>query len=109
MADRAAPNVGLCHLPHFDRGHDPGVHAHPFQAVLQHQRIDHGRHHTDVVGGRTLHALTGAADTPKNVAGTDDNGELDAETVDIADLSSDRVQHRGVDAVTGLAHEGFAA
>ena len=57
VPDRPPPDVRLGHLGDVDRRHHPGVGAQLLQRVLDCQRVQHGREHAGVVGGRAVHAL----------------------------------------------------
>ena len=105
VADRAAADVGLGDLGDGDRRLHARVHALVLERVLQRQRVEHGREHAHVVGGRALHARRGALQAAVDVARADHDRDLDAAIVDLADLARDRLHALRVGAVGEVAHE----
>jgi hypothetical protein len=61
--------------------------------VLQRQRVDRGRQHAHVVGGRPVGAELGELGAAQQIAAAADDGDLDAEPVHARDLCSDRRDH----------------
>ena len=78
------------------------------ERVLQRQGVDDRGEHAHVVGGRAVHALGARRQAAEQVAAADDDGDLDAELLDLADLLGDLRGDRRVDPERLLAHEGFA-
>ena len=93
---------------HLDRGRDPGHDVVMLERVLQGERVDHGREHAHVVGGRAVHALGAGREAAEQIAAADDHRRLHPELLDFADVGRDPVRHRGIDAELLLAHERFA-
>ena len=78
------------------------------ERVLQRQRVDDGGEHAHVVGRRAVHALRAGGEAAEQVAAADDDGGLDAELLDFADLLGDLGGDGGIDPEGLFAHEGFA-
>ena len=108
VADRPAPDVRLGDLVHRDRAHDPGRDPGPLERVLEGQAVHHRGEHADVVAGRPVHALRGRRQAAEDVAAADDDADLDAEGVDLADLAGDECAERRIDAVRAVAEERLA-
>ncbi len=85
------------------------VQAQAFERVLHRERVHHGGEHAHVVAGDAVHAGAREARAAEDVAAADDDGDLHAHRVDLADLAGDALEHRRVDAVVRDAHQGFAA
>ena len=58
-------------------------------ASCKRQRVDDRRQHSHVVGRATVHAARARRQAPKQVAAADDDGDLHAELLDLADLFRD--------------------
>ena len=108
MADGAAADEGLGHLVHFDRRLHPGVNALLFQGILQGQRIDHRGQHAHVVGGDAVHFLGLLGHAAKEISAADDDGNLDAQGVNVRQFSGDFVDAQGIDAETLVRGQGLA-
>ncbi len=91
MANGAETDVGLCQGTHLDRGLDAGAHSAPLQSVLQGQGVDHGGQHPHVIGGGPLHSMSHPVPAPPDVAGSQDDGDLDAEAVQGSNLLAERL------------------
>ena len=78
------------------------------ERVLQRQRVDHGRQHAHVVGGRAIHAARAGGQAAEDVAAADHDRGLDAERLDLGDVLRDARRHGRIDAVGLVAHQGFA-
>ena len=89
VAHRAAADVGLGDLCDVDRRLHARVDAALLQRVLQRQRVEDGREHAHVVGGRAVHAGRRARHAAVDVARADDDRDLDAAVVDALDLLGD--------------------
>ena len=87
---------------------DAGGDADLLERVLQRQGVDDRGQHAHVVGGRPVHAAGAGRQAAEQVAAADDDGDLDAELLDFADLAGDLGGDRGIDAERLLAHQGFA-
>ena len=59
------------------------------ERVLQRERVDDGREHAHVVGGRAVHAARARRQAAEDVAAADDDAGLDAERLDLADVLGD--------------------
>jgi hypothetical protein len=105
VADGSAADVRLGDLVHRDRAHHPGRHAGPLEGILQRESVHHGREHPDVVAGRTVHAARRRREAAEDVAAADDDADLDAEPMDLGDLSCDERAERGIDAVGTIAEQ----
>ena len=79
-----------------------------FERVLQRQRVDDGRQHAHVVGGRPIHPAGAGGHAAEDVAAADDDGRLDAHALDFGHVLRDLGGDIGIDAVGLFAHEGFA-
>ena len=91
MADRAAPDVRLGDLVHRDRGLHARGDAHALERVLQRERVDHGREHAHVIGGRAVHAGLFVNLAAPDVSAADDDRDRDARAADLGDLLRHRV------------------
>ena len=78
------------------------------ERVLQRQGVDDRGEHAHVVGGGAVHAARAGRQAAEQIAAADDDGGLDAELLDFADLAGDLRGDRGIDPERLLAHEGFA-
>ena len=78
------------------------------QRVLERQRVEDGREHPHVVGGRAVHPGGGALHAAVDVAGADDDRDLDALVAHGADLPRDAGDALGVGAVVELPHQRLA-
>jgi hypothetical protein len=72
-------------------------------------RVDHGRQHSHVVRRDAIETLFARREAPEDIASTDDDGDLDAEAVNVLDLRCDPADDVGIDAEALLAHESLAA
>ena len=86
---------------------DAGADADLLERVLQREAVDDRREHAHVVGGRAVHPLGAGGEAAEQVAAADDDGDLDAERLDLGDVLGDLRRHGGIDAELLLAHEGF--
>ncbi len=68
-------------------------------AFCMRERVDHGRQHTHLVGGRAVHAARLVLAAAQDVTGTDHQRELDAERGDIRNFLGDFAERVEVDAV----------
>ena len=108
MADGAPPDERLGHGAHLDRRDDARDDAVLFEGVLERERVDHGREHAHVVGGRAVHPARARGDAPEDVAAADHHRRLCAHRLDFADLVRDLRGHGRIDPVALVAHERFA-
>ena len=108
VADGAAADERLGDRAHLDGGDHAGDDALLLERVLQRQRVDDRRQHAHVVGGRPVHPARAGGDAAEDIAAADDDGGLDAHRLDFGDVERDLRGHGGIDAVVGLAHQGFA-
>ena len=108
VADGAAADERLGDRAHLDGGHDARDDALLLERVLQREGVDDGRQHAHVVGRRAVHAAGAGRQAAEDVAAADDDGGLDAEALDLADVARDARGDRRIDAELLLAHEGFA-
>ena len=109
MAHRPPADVILADLVDLDGGHDPGVHAEPFQRVLHSERIHDGREHAHVVRRDAVHARSGEARPAEQIAGAEDHRDLGASLIQFVDFTGDAPDHLGVYAELGVPHQGLAA
>ena len=79
------------------------------EAVLDGQRIHHRGEHAHVVGGTAFHAAGRPGHAAEDVARADDQGQIDAQRPDGADLLGEESDHGGADAVGAVAHQSLAA
>ena len=77
-------------------------------ASCERQAVHDRRQHADVVAGRAVHAPRRRRQPAEDVAAADDDPDLDAERVDLADLAGDERAERRVDAVLAVAEQGLA-
>ena len=108
VADRAAADVGLGDLGHGHRRENAGVDPDPLERVLEGEGVQHRRQHPHVVGGGAVHALRGALEAAVDVAGADDDRDLDAPVADLAHLARDPLDLGGIGAVFEVAHQRLA-
>ena len=108
VAHRAAANVGLGDLVHFDGGHDAAEEPSLFNGVLQRDGIDDGRKHAHVVGGDAVHVDGLLGDAAEEVATADDDRDLATQGVHVGDLGGDLVDEDRVDAKAAPGRQGFA-
>jgi hypothetical protein len=108
VADGAAPDERLGDGAHLDGRDDTREHPGLLEPVLQGQAVDHGGEHAHVVGRGAVHPAGAGRQTPEDVAAADDDGGLHAELLDFFDVLGNPADHRGVNAVLLIAHEGFA-
>ena len=78
------------------------------ERVLQRQGVDDRGQHAHVVGGGAVHAAGAGRQAAEDVAAADDDGRLDAEALNLADVARDARGDRRIDAELLLAHQGFA-
>ena len=84
VADGAAADERLGDGAHLDGGRDTRDDADVLERILQRQRVDDRREHAHVVGRRAVHALGARREAAEQVAAADDDGDLDAEVLDLA-------------------------
>ena len=108
MADGAAADERLGDGPHLDGGDDAGQHVLLLERILQRQGVDDGGEHPHVVGGRAVHAARAGGQAAEDVAAADDDGGLDAEALDLADVPGDARGDGGIDPELLVAHQRFA-
>ena len=108
MADGAPADERLGDGAHLD-GRDHARHdALLLERVLQREGVDDRGEHAHVVGGGAVHPARAGREAAEDVAAADDDGGLDAEGLNLADVAGDARGDRGIDAELLLAHEGFA-
>jgi hypothetical protein len=103
MADGAAPDVRLGDLVHRDRAHHPGRDPDVLERVLERQAVHDRGKHPDVVARRPIHTAGCGSEAPKDVAASDHDSDLDAETMDFGDLAGDDRDEGRIDAVCPVA------
>ncbi len=108
VAHGAAANVGLGDLIHEDRGHDPALHAALFKRVLQGDGVDDGGEHAHVVGADAVHFAGLLGHSAEDVASADDDGDLDAEFVDVGNFRCGFGHFFCVQTESAGARQGFA-
>src|SRR5690349_9898073 len=108
VADRPAGNVRLGHLPHRDRGLDPGVHTELLEHVLQREAVDHRAEHAHVVGPGPVDAALGQFPSAEHVPAADDRRDLDPVLDHGDDLIGDALDHGRGDAQRFVAGERLA-
>src|SRR6185437_8414850 len=108
VADRPAGNVRLGHLPHRDRGLDPGVHAEFLEHILQREAVDHRAEHAHVVGPGPVDATLGQFPPAEHVPAADNRRDLYPVLDDGDDLPGDALDHARGDAQGFVAGEGLA-
>ena len=108
VAHGAAADVGLGDLLDVDRREHPGVLAGLLQRVLQGQRVEHRRQHAHVVAGRPVHPLGRGGEAAVDVAGADDDRDLDPAGTDRRDLLGDALHLSRIGAVAKVAHQRLA-
>ena len=64
--------------------------------------------HAHVVGGDAVHVAGLLGDAAKEVAATDDDGNLDTRLADLGDLHADLVNGVDIDSEAASGGEGFA-
>jgi hypothetical protein len=108
MPDGAPPDVRLRDLRDLERREDARVGAEPLQRVLQRERVQDGREHPRVVGGRAVHPLRRRRDAAVDVAAADDDRKLQPFRLDVDDLARDPVDRARVGAEVVAAHQRLA-
>ena len=68
-----------------------------FERILQRKGVDDRRQHAHVVGGRPVHPARACRDAAEDVASADDDGRLNAQSLDFADIERDSRGDRRVD------------
>ena len=108
MTNRAAANKRLGDLIHLDGGLYPGMNALLLQRVLQGQGVDDGGQHTHVVGGDTVHLTGLLGHAAKEIPAANNNGDLDAQGLDVGKFSSNFVDAERIDAEALVCGQGLA-
>jgi len=93
---------------HFDRGDDARQDALLLECVLQRKRVDHGREHAHVVGGRAIHAACAGRNAAEDVAAADDDRRLDTHALNLGHVARNLRRDGRIDAVGLFAHQRFA-
>ncbi|MNS78211.1 hypothetical protein D3C72_1118140 [compost metagenome] len=109
VAQRAAADEGLGHLADVHGREDAGGDTHALEAVLQGERVHHGRQHSHVVAGGAVHAHRARGHAAEDVAAAHHDGELDFHVHDVADLLRHLLDDRRIDAEAVVAHQRFTA
>src|SRR5262249_1396595 len=109
MSDRTAADVRLRDLANLDRGLHARRHAGLLERVLEREAVHDRREHPHVIALRSVHPLAGAFEPSENVAAADDDPDLDAMGVNLAELDRGLTQDVRLDAVPGRAGERIAA
>ena len=78
------------------------------ERVLERERVQDGGDHAHVVGGRAVHPGSRAGHAAVDVAGADDERELQPLAVDPSDRRGDAVDAGRVGAVLEVAEQGLA-
>ena len=107
MPHRTAADERLGNRAHLDRRRDAGHDADVLERILQRERVDHRGQHPHVVRGRAVHAFGAGRQPAKEVAAADDDGGLDPELLDLADLFRNLRGDRRVDPERLFAHQGL--
>src|SRR6478672_7005142 len=89
MPDRASPQERLRDLPHLDGGHEPGDQSPFLQGILEGKPVDRRREKPHLVARDTVDPLRSRRDPADDVPASEDDGDLDSETVDVTDLVGD--------------------
>jgi hypothetical protein len=105
MADRAAPDIRLGDLVHFDGGHHARGNALFFERILQRQRVDHGGEHPHMVRRHPIHVLRRRRDAAKEISAADHQANLDAATRHLRDLRCQSRDTRRIDAEGPFARQ----
>src|ERR1700722_11854707 len=108
MTHGAAANVGLGYLVHLDRRHDAAMQAALLDGVLQGDGVDNGGEHAHVVCGDAVHVDGLLGYSAKEVAASDDDANLAAESVNGCNLLGYFVDKDCVDAKTAACGQCFA-
>src|SRR6185437_9364248 len=108
MTNRAAADERFRDLVHLDRRLNARIDALLFECVLQCERVDDRGQHAHVVGGDAVHVAGLLGDAAKKISASDDNGDLHADRVDVAEFSSYFVDAGGVNAKAFVRGEGLA-
>jgi hypothetical protein len=109
VAHGAAEDEGLGDLVHRDGALDAGGYPEFFEGVHDGEAVDDGGEHAHVVAGGAIDAALLALEAAEDIAAADDNANLDAEIVDIFNLTAHALKYGGVDGVGPFAAEHFAA
>src|SRR5690606_9915612 len=107
VPDGAAADVILGHVVDLDGTHYAGEAAALLDRILHRQRVHHGGQHAHVVAGDAVHAGSSESGAAEDVAAADHHADLDAGTLRLNDFVGEPADHLRVDAVIGLAHQGF--
>src|SRR5690606_7163315 len=97
-------------IVHLDSALNTGVDAKFFKCAHESHTVDNGSEHTHVVGGGAVHSLVTGREASPDVAASDDNGDLNAEGMNLVNLCGDFTDNfwrKGVRATD--CTEGFAA
>ena len=97
VPDRAAPDERLGHGAHLDRGHHAGDDAVLLERVLQSQGIDDGCQHAHVVSRGPVHPTGAGCEASEDIASADDDGSLDAQSLDLSHVQRDSRRDGRVD------------
>lgn len=109
VAHGLATIVVIGHANHGDGRHDDGGDVRPLQRVAHGQGIHHGRQHAHVVTGDAIHAGCTERRATEQVATTNHQADLNANTDQLADFQRHAIQDLGVDPELFRAHQGLAA
>jgi hypothetical protein len=109
MPDGAAPDEHFGDLTHFDGGLNPCMNVEFFECILQGKRVHHGSQHSHVIGGNAIKALSAGGQSAKNITTADDDGDFDAEFMNLANLAGDALYDLRIDAEALVPHQSFAA
>jgi hypothetical protein len=62
-----------------------------------------------MIGGDSIETLRAGGETTKDIPAADDNGDFDAQVMNILNLAGDALDDLGLDAESLVAHQRFAA
>ena len=91
------------------RRHDARMHVLRFQRILNRKRVHDGCEHAHVVAGHTIHAGSGQAGAPKDIATADYDGDFDTTGLSSRDLGGNALNDARLDTVVQFTHQRLSA
>jgi len=109
VADRPAADIRLGNGVHLNGGLDAGIQSHALHGIHQGHGIHHGCQHSHIVCGGAVHAPVQTLLPAPEVAGADDDGDVNAQRMDFTHPFGDILSLLGIDAIPGRPGQRFAA
>jgi hypothetical protein len=108
MPKRAPPDVGFGNGTHFDRTHDPSLHAELLKSILHCDRVDYGCQHAHLIRSHTVHVRCGNRYATKEISAADHQAELYTRLRDLGDFGGHSADLLGINSKARLPGENFA-